>query len=223
MSVAHTLCSSLAVHWRSGTTSEWVPPFEGARLARVSEFTAQTPESAMDHALGQHSALYTLLANYEIAQQAKLNSIVARVRQEVKRSQRTQHLVPRFNRSLDVSKTAPPLKVDFLGQHYACYFVQVTESERGIEASTERAYGKLFELQALRRFVKVKPKFIGLLEDERPEAFELLLVGDQSHPVRRRALAQIEALADRGQVIARPINDVVAAAEHVVRQERRAA
>lgn len=222
--VARELCTSLTEHWKCTSRGDpWVPPFEGARIARETEFSAQSAAAAIAHALEQHSALHTLLAAYEIAAPARNASIVAAVQREVRRNRRTEHLAPRFNRQLVVSRDAAPLKVDFLGQHYACYFLQVSQSERGIEASAERAYGKLFELDALRRFVKQRPKSLGLLDDERPQRFELIVVGDREHAVQRRALAQIEALADRNRVIARPLANAASAADHVIQQERRAA
>ena len=89
------------------------------------------------------------------------------------------------------------------------------------EKYDDPAFGKLYELQALRRFVSQRPKFIGLLPEERPGSFELVLVGNHRHPVRRQVLAQIEALADQRDVRMRPVPDVSAAAAHVVRAERK--
>lgn len=224
VAVANRLCESLADHWlRESSPEDWKPPFEGAQLARVTEFTAQNAESAVNLALGQHSTLHALLSAYEVPMHNKPSSIVERVKRVVRQNVRDKHLAPRFSRALNVGDDALPLKVDFLGQHFACYFVQATSSERGIEASAERAYGKLFELQALRGFVGKRRKSLGLLDDEKPEHFELLVVGSRQHPVQRRAIAQIEALADRGQVIARPVEDVSVAAARVVEMERRAA
>lgn len=221
--MAGALCASLAEHWISTSPAEWVPPFEGARLARVSDFTAQSAEAAIEQSLSQHSALYTLLSRYEIPAQQKVSNIVARVRREVRSNKWTEHLAPRFSRELNIGASTTPLRVDFLGQHLACYFIQVTESARGIEGSAERAFGKLFELQALRRFVKARPKSLGLFDHERPDRFELILVGDRTHPVQKHAIARIEALADQKQVIARPIASAIEAAQHIVELERKAA
>ena len=164
--------------------------------------------------------MHQLLAAYALPAQQRASNIVRRVRQQVKSNPRTEHLVPRFNRPLNVVENGQPLRVDFLGQNLACYFMQLTESQRGIEGSAERAFGKLYELQALRRFVDQRPKVIGLLPEERPAVFELVLVGNHRHPVRRQVLAQIEALADQKDVRMRPVADVSAAAAHVARAER---
>ena len=167
--------------------------------------------------------MHTLLAHYQIEQQPRSTGIVDKVRLAVKRDVNAKHLVRRFNKHLTVAGEGNPLKVDFLGQHYACYFLQITRSEKGLEANTERAFGKLFELEAVRRLVKRPKKSLGLLEDERPETFELLMVGNRQDPVQRRAIYQIEALADRKEVIARIEQTVTDAAERVSHQERRAA
>jgi hypothetical protein len=141
----------------------------------------------------------------------------------VKSNPRTEYLIPRFNRPINVVDNVQPFRVDFLGQNLACYFMQLTESQRGVEGSAERAFGKLYELQALRRFVGQRPQHIGLLPEERPSAFELVLVGDHRHPVRRQVLAQIEALADQRDVRMRPVMDVSAAAAHVASAEQKSA
>jgi hypothetical protein len=167
--------------------------------------------------------LHTLIQQYQIDQQPRSHGIVDKVRSAVKRDVNAKHLVHRFNKLLTVVGEGTPLKVDFLGQRYACYFLQITSSERGLEANTERAFGKLFELEAVRRLVKKPKKSLGLLEDERPEVFELLMVGDRKNSVQRRAIYQIEALADRNEVVARIEQTAAAAADRVSNQERRAA
>jgi hypothetical protein len=151
------------------------------------------------------------------------SNIVVQVRTAIKRDVNAKHLAQRFNKNLTVAGEGNPLKVDFLGQHYACYFLQLTRSEKGLAANTERAFGKLFELEALRRLVKKPKKSLGLLEDERPQVFELLMVGNRQDPVQRRAIYHIEALADRREVIARIEPSATEAAERVSHQERRAA
>lgn len=222
--MAERLCESLATHWLQQQPAQtWAPPFEGVTLSEVADFTARDVDAAFDFALRQSSSLHVLLSAYELPQQTRTTGIVERVRQVVRRGTGSKHLAPRFGRELNIGADTQPLKVDFLGQHFACYFLQVTSSERGIPGNAERAYGKLFELQALRRFVSHKRKSLGLLDDERPDKFELVLVGDAKQAVQRRALAQIEALADRGEVRARPLPDVGAAAEHVLHMERQAA
>lgn len=217
------LCRSLADHWLHRPSDPWTPPFENAKLAHEDRFTAQSVEAAAAFLLQEQSALHQLLAMYEIPTQQRASNIVRRVRQAVRVNPRTLHLVPRFNRALFITDKAQPLRVDFLGQNLACYFMQLTETQRGIEGSTERAFGKLYELQALRRFVSHRPKALGLLPEERPGAFELVLVGDHRHPVRRQVLAQLEALADKREVVMRQVSDVDAAAHHVARAERKSA
>jgi len=221
--IAQQLCQALAAHWALGTREEWRPPFEDATLAQVDEFTARDVESALDFALRSQSSLYTLLSEYEIPVQARPAGIVRRVQQLVRRQQTHRHLEKRFGRELDIGRNAGVLRVDFLGQNYACYFMQLTESERGVEGNTERALAKLYELQALRRFVQGRPKSFGLLDEERPSAFELIAVGDKNHAAQRQALARITLLADKGEVRTRPMHDVQAAAEHVINMERKAA
>lgn len=222
--VADRLCQSLVQHWQSSTDAQsWEPPFAHVRLASVTRFSAATPLEGLQHMLNRTSMLHTLFAAYEIEQQSRTVGIVERVRAAVRKDVNAKHLARRFNRELNVHGEAQPLKVDFLGQHYACYFLQITRSTRGIDASTDRAYGKLYELQALRRLVKKPTKKLGLLDEERPDTFELLMIGDISDAVQRRAIKQVEALADRGEVLARIEPSAAAAAERLSGQERRSA
>ncbi|WP_374674127.1 hypothetical protein [Ideonella sp.] len=167
---------------RSGSL---VPPFETAELVREDAFTAQSVEAAAAFLLQEQSALHQLLSAYSLPPQQRASNIARRVRQQVKGNPRTEHLVPRFNRPLNIVDNSQPLRVDFLGRNLACYFMQLTESQRGIEGSAQRAFGRLYELQALRRFVSQRPKVIGLLLEERPGSFELVLVGNHRH--RREA------------------------------------
>ena len=219
--LAQAMCRSLAEHWTTMDARPWVPPFETAELAREDAFTAQSVDAAASFLLQEQSALHQLMTAYSLPAQQRASNIVRRVRQQVKGNPRTEHLVPRFNRPLNIVDSSQPLRVDFLGQNLACYFMQLTESQRGVEGSAERAFSKLFELQALRRFVSQRPKLIGLLPEERPGEFELILVGNHRHPVRRQVLAQIEALADQKDVRMRPVSDVSAAAAHIARVERK--
>lgn len=221
--VAHALCKSLAEHWQAHGNTPWKAPFEGAGIARVVEFTASTEAAAMEFALDQHSSLAALLRAYELSSQSRPPAIVKRVRSAVRQAPRSHHLARRFERSIDLGADAGPLVVDFLGQHFACYFISLTTSVRGVEPSAERAFGKLFELQAVRRFVHGDRKTLGLLEDERPEHFELLAVGDKAGSAERRALSRIEAIADQREVRLRQLPDVASAAAHVVAMELQAA
>lgn len=220
--IAQNLCRSLAEHWAAGS-GEWRPPFEGAALADVSEFTARDAESAMDLSLRTQSSLYELLSAYEIPVQARTVGIVRQVQQVIRRQRHHQHLEKRFGRELDMGAAAGALRVDFLGQHYACYFLSLTSSTRGVELNTERALAKLYELQALRRFVQERRQSLGLFDDERPRQFELLAVGDEAQPPQRQAMARITVLADRGEVRTRALPHAGAAAEHVIEMERLAA
>ena len=90
--------------------------------------------------------MHQLMASYALPAQQRASNIVRRVRQPVKSNPRTEHLVPRFNRPLNVVDNGQPLRIDFLGQNLACYFMHLTESQRGIAGSAERAFGKLYEL-----------------------------------------------------------------------------
>lgn len=223
-SVAQALCESLAAHWRAhDDASAWVPPFEGARLAELSRFSARSVEDANSAMLARVSAMHTLLQGYEIAQAERRGSIVQRVRSVVRRDPNAQHLADRFNRHLPLRDDALPLRVDFLGQRFACYFLQLTSHTRAQELNTERAFGRLYELEALRGFVQRPKKSLGLLDDERPSQFELVMVGSASDSVQRRAIRQIEALADKREVRVRALPTVAHAAEHVATEERQAA
>jgi len=222
--IANVLCSSLAAHWQeSGEASSWIPPFEGAKVARLGEFTARSIEAAVRQGVELHSTLNTLLAQYEITEQARATNIVERVRSAVKRDQNANHLAHRFNRQLSLGKEAAPMRVDFLGQNFACYFLQITRSPRHSEVNSDRALGKLFELQALRKFVAKPKKSLGLFDEERPKHFELVMIGSRSDLVQRRIVYQVEAMADKSEVNARVLDSAVAAAEHVANKERLAA
>lgn len=222
--VANKLCQSLTLHWQRGLDPAlWEPPFKGARLVSHERFSARDAAEATERMLNRTSTLHTLLGAYEIQQQLRNASIVEKVRTAVRRDVNSRHLAKRFNRELTLNGEAQPFKVDFLGQHYACYFLQVTKSERGLEGNTERAFGKLFELQALKRLVKKPKKSLGLLEEERPGVFELLMVGNRNDSIQRKAIYQVEALADKGEVVARIEPSASAAAERLARQERLAA
>lgn len=218
---ARALCEALAEHWQiHGDTREWISPFEGGRLGPVQAFSARTQEVGNLQLLRRVSTLHTLFEEYELQQQERSNSIVQKVRSAVRRDANARHLQARFQREIHVGEHAGKLKVDFLGQHFACYFLQITRSERGVEATAERAYSRLYELQALRSFVARPSKSMGLLEDERPSKFELVMVGSENDSVQRRAISMVTALADRGEVRARPLPSPEAAAEHVSTMER---
>lgn len=222
--VADQLCRSLAEHWAQGGRAEdWRPPFNNARLARLEEFSGRSSQEAMQLFLDRTSSLNSLLGAYEVEHSLHRSSIVAKVQSAIKKDNNSKYLARRFNKHLTVAGGAQPLKVDFLGQRYACYFLKITNSVRGLEANTERAFGKLFELDAVRRLVKTPQTNIGLLEDERPEVFELLMVGDRHDSIQRRAIYQIEALADKNEVVARVEASAIEAAERLTAQERLAA
>lgn len=222
--VALKLCESLATHWMHGLEPTlWEPPFTGARLVSHERFSARDANEATEAMLGRTSTLHTLLGAYELQQQQRNTGILERVRSAVRRDVNSRHLVKCFSRELTLNGEAQPFKVDFLGQRYACYFLQVTHSARGLENNTDRAFGKLYELQALKRLVKKPKKSLGLLDEERPEVFELLMVGNRNDPVQRKAIYQVEALADKGEVVARIESSPSAAAERLAMQERKAA
>ena len=223
--VAQTLCESLAEHWQANPSAEqWIAPFEQAHIAQLSRFSARNTAEAHESILNRTSSLQTLLAAYEIKQKpSRQQGIAERVRSVIQKDTNSKHLAKRFIREIPLGEKALPLKVDFLGQHFACYFLQISTNLRGMENNLDRAYGKLFELRALRKFIKKPRKSMGLLDDERPQAFELVMVGDRDNPVQRQAIYQVEALADKDEVIAKVTPSVSAAAEHLAYKERMAA
>lgn len=222
--IALRLCKSLAGYWAQHRRPDgWKPPFNNAKISDVDEFSGRSTAEAMALYLNRTSTMHTLLGNYEIGTAASPRSIVERVRTAMRKDVNAKHLAPRFYKYLMVAGEAQPLRVDFLGQNFACYFLQLTRSKQGIEMNTERAFGKLYELQALSELVKAPPKSLGLLDDERPRVFELLMVGSRDDAVQRRAIFQIEALADRKEIPARVESSVDAAARRVAQQERQAA
>lgn len=222
--IAEELCRSLGQHWQNtGAADSWVPPFGGARIAELTRFSGRTVEEAHATMLNRVSTFTTLLSTYDIADTKRPTSIVARVRSAVKRDVNAKHLTKRFNRELNLGDSAGPMRVDFLGQHYACYFLQITSSSRGLDLNTGLAFGKLYELDALQRFVKKPKNTLGLLEDERPSKFELVMVGNRSDSVQRRAIYQVEAIADKRSTRVQVMASANAAAEHVSDRERLAA
>lgn len=222
--IANLLCESLALHWRAtGNADGWVPPFEGAKIARLAGFSAKNAASALSQSNDQHGTLHTLLNGYEIAETARNSSIVERVRVAVKRDANAKHLAGRFNRELPLGTEATKMRVDFLGRNIACYFVQIVFSARHGEGNTDRALGKIYELELLRKFVAKPKKSLGLLPEERPQKFELVMVGDRSNSIQRRIIYQIEAMADRSHVKALLLPDPTSAANHVSDHERQAA
>lgn len=223
--VANKLCTSLADYWRSHPdATQWAPPFSGGRIADLQEFSAASAPSALALSLGRNSSLHTLLAGYAMGQsKPSRSSIVARVKTALGYNPATQHLQKRFGREIKVGNEADSLKVDFLGANFACYFVQLPQNAKQLEMGTERALGRLYELGALRRFVRKPKKSLGLLDDERPTQFELVLVGSMEHPVQRRAMNMVTALAKRDDIPARPLPNEMLAATHVAQMERQAA
>ncbi|WKL15652.1 hypothetical protein QYQ99_25535 [Comamonas testosteroni] len=221
--VAQHLCNSLLEHWKHQPAETWTPPFSNARIENLSRFSAASADEALELMLRRCSTVHTLLNAYVITQQQRNHGIVSRVKSAIQRDTNAKHLAKRFNKKLTLGGETHPLQVDFLGQNYACYFLQVTSNVRGLEGNTERAYGKLFELSALKRILKKPSKKIGLLEDEKPEIFELLMVGDRNDPIQKRAINQVLALADGQKIVARTEPNPMAAAERVSSKERRVA
>lgn len=218
---AQGLCQAFAEHWSAAEdVLGWTPPFESAELGELAPFSASSAETAQEQMLSRVSSLHTLFKRYEMPANQRLPGIVRRVRTAVKSDRNAQHLLPRFSREIQVGPEAGTLSVDFLGQHFACYFVQLSRSERGVEATTDRAFTRLYELSALRRFVRKPKKSMGLLDDERPTQFELLLVASETDPVQRRAIRKVEALADKDEIRLRTIPGAQEAANHVAAMER---
>ncbi len=221
---AQALCQSLVDHWRVQPDAWlWAPPFEGAGLADLHAFSARDADSGARQMLERGSSLHTLLEQYHVSQSEWGRGIVARVKAAIRRDVATRHLHERFNREIHVGDEAGRLRVDFLGQNFACYFLQVTPSARSADTTVERAFGRLYELAALQRFVKKPRRSLGLLDDERPERFALVMVGEQSDPVQRRVINLVTTLADRDAIRALPVPSAEAAAAHVAEMERLAA
>ncbi len=224
VAIAQKLCESLALHWKDSAVAEtWTPPFGGARIAELSRFSGRSAHEAQSTMLNRTSALHTLLGAYEIAESKRPQSLVERVRRAVHRDVNATHLARRFNRELNLGEESGPMRVDFLGQNFACYFLQITSSARGLDLNIERAFGKLYELQALQRFVKRPKKSLGLLDEERPSRFELVMVGNSNDSIQRRAIRQVEAIADKRSTHVQTLASAAAAAEHVSDRERLAA
>lgn len=222
--IALNLCKSLAQHWQAHVDTEtWKPPFGAARIADLSRFSARNGAEAQHTMLERTSSLHTLLNAYSITESKRQTGIVEKVRSAINKDSNSKHLAKRFNRELPLGESAGPMRVDFLGQHYACYFLQITRSARGLDINTDRAFGKLYELQALQRFVKRPKKSLGLLEEERPTQFELVMVGDRNDSIQRRAIYQVEALADKRSTVVQTMASATAAAAHVSDRERLAA
>lgn len=220
---ARSLCNSLAESWSKGSIRAWKPPFERASITEPVAFTAQSVDSAITHVLGQHSSLHTLLAQYEIPESRSTTGIVAKVRRSVKSRHNSEHLARFFLRNFAIDGSTLPLRVDFFGRRLACYIVLVTTSDKQVDVSSERGLGKMAELHALRSFTAHKRTSLGLLEDERPSEFELLMVGSEAHPIQGRVMQKIQMLADMKHVRARALPDADAAATHLIERERAAA
>ena len=222
--IALKLCESLAQHWQTDPdATAWHPPFSGARLADLSRFSGRNASESQHLMLNRSSAIHTLLQSYDIKQIIQPKGIVERIKSVVSSDPNNKYLVPRFGRELTLGDELQSLKVDFLGTHFACYFLQISDKTRGLEANTERALARLYSLQALRKFIQKPRKSLGLLDDERPDAFELMMIGDRTSTVQRRAIYQVEAMADKGQIRALAIPTVRDAADHVASKERRVA
>lgn len=222
-SVAQHLCSSLLEHWKHNPAETWIPPFFNARIENLSRFSASSADEALELMLRRSSTIHSLFNAYVITQQQHNQGIVSRVKSAIQHDNNAKHLAKRFNKKLTFDGDIHPLQVDFWGKHYACYFLQVTSNVRGLEVNTERAYGKLFELAALKHILKKPSNKIGLWNDERPEVFELLMVGDRNDPIQKRVINQVLALADGQKIVARTEPNHIAAAERVASKERQVA
>ena len=127
--LAQAMCRSLAEHWAGMDARPWVPPFETAELVREDAFTAQSVNAAASFLLQERSALHQLMASYALPAQQRASNIVRRVRQPVKSNPRTEHLVPRFNRPLNVVDNGQPLRIDFLGQNLVHCVIEKAPAE----------------------------------------------------------------------------------------------
>lgn len=222
--IALQLCISLAEFWQAHpNASDWVAPFAGSGIADQSKFSGRSAEAAQTLMLNRTSTLHTLLGKYEMAREKRPRGIVERVRSAVSKDPNSKHLAKRFGRILPLGDQTLPLRVDFLGQNFACYFLQVSASQRGHEQNTEKAFGKLFELRALRRMLQTPEQSFELFDYERPKLFELVMVGDRKDSSQRQAIAKVERLADKDEVVARVVESANEAADLVTQRERQAA
>lgn len=220
-SVANHLCLSLAQHIEGGGTFEdWLSPFENAYIGKIGRVEGGQLEAILDTQISQNSMLYTLLNSYELPSVKQADGIVKKVKRVIQQS-KSHHLAERFHRELPVKTDALPLKVEFLGANYACYFLQISQSPRGIEDSTRRAHGKLFELQSVRGHFDA-PGTLDAFE-EKPRRFELLVVGDRTNPLQKSAWLQIESLADSSNLQTRILTTAAAAANTVAELEHQVA
>ena len=218
--IAHHLCNSLVQHLNEGGDfSDWVAPFENASIDKLGRVEGANLSNLLESQTQQNSVIFTLLSGYEIPAAKAGDGIVKQVKRVIQNS-KASHLAARFHRELPVKRDALPLRVEFLGANYACYFLQISQSARGIEESARRAHGKLFELQ------NVKAHFKGPqrkdIFDEQPTKFELLVVGDRKSPLQNAAWLQIESLADSNNLRARLLGTPAEAASEVTRLERAA-
>ncbi|MBB6320550.1 hypothetical protein [Paraburkholderia tropica] len=218
--IANHLCLALVEHLQDvGSFDNWIAPFESAIIGKLGRVEGAQLETLLDAQVRQHSVLHTLLDTYEIPNVKQVDGIVRQVKRAIQKSH-SPHLAERFHRELSVLSDALPLKVEFLGARYACYFIQISHSPRGIEESARRAHGKLFELQSVRTFFDGSPQDAFL--DERPSQFELLVVGDQTNDLQKSAWRQIESLADASNLQTRLLADASEAARAVMRYEHAA-
>jgi hypothetical protein len=222
-----TLWVLLTVHFHSDPATRAGNPGFARGSRPVAEFytDARVVEWLIRQTLmlNRSSTLHTLLESYDYVQEKRPQGIVQRVRSAVSKDPNAKHLVKRFGRILPLGDQTLPLRVDFLGQNYACYFLQVSKSPRGHEQNTDKAFGKLYELQALRRLLQTPQDIWELLEDERPQKFELVMVADRNNMEQRQAIYKVEKLADKGEIIAKTVASANDAAEHVAHKERQAA
>jgi hypothetical protein len=215
--IAHHLCLSLVEHLTDGLSFEsWTAPFENASIDKLGRVEGARLESLLDVQVSQNSTLFTLFKSYEMPAVKQYDSIVKRVRKAIMES-KSHHLADRFHRELPVTQDALPLKVEFLGANYACYFLQISPSLRGIEESARRAHGKLFELQNVRSHFAAAGA--GDSFEEVPRRFELLVIGDHTNPIQKSAWLQIESLADSNNLVTRILESPAAAANAVARFE----
>jgi hypothetical protein len=222
--IALQLCASMTAFWQThANANDWSAPFAGAGIADQSNFSGRSAKLAQSLMLNRSSTLHTLLENYDFARKASTAGIVERVRSAISKDPNSKHLSKRFGRVLPLGDQTLPLRVDFLGQNYACYFLQVSKSTRAHEQNTDKAFGKLYELQALRRLLQQPQDAWELLEDERPKNFELVMVADRNNMEQRQAVYKVERLADKGEIIAKTVASANDAAAHVAQRERQAA
>jgi hypothetical protein len=220
--IAKHLCDSLLEHVQAGKAfKDWIAPFAGAEIGKIAKAEAATMSNLLDTGLRQNAMFYTLLEHVKLSEQ-KADSIVINIKKIITDNKQTEHLSKRFHHELILKEDTRPLKVEFLGANFACYFIKLSPTIAGLNHSVPRAHGKLFELKSVKNHFS-SPQNHNIFPEEQPHHFELLVVGERKYVEHRQAYDQIEYLADQQSMRVRPFDNAAQAAQHLFNQERQVA